>query len=144
VSYFDRHSGVAFLGDTGGVRAPNARLVVPPTPPPDIEPDLWRASIGLVRRWSASHVFITHFGAFADVTFHLDDLLARLDRYSGFAAAILAEPGDDAAHEAAFVKMVGDELRGQLGEDGANAYQAAIQFDHCWHGLARYWRRRAS
>ncbi len=144
VSYFDRTSGVAFVGDTGGIRAPRSRLVVPPTPPPDIEPDLWRGSIEQIRRWAPSHVFITHFGAYDDVPFHLDDLVARLDRYSRLAAGILEAPGDDQAHEAVFVQAVLDEILGQLGEDGASAYGAAVQIDHCWQGLARYWRKRAS
>ncbi len=143
VSYFDRTSGVAFVGDTGGIRAPDARLVVPPTPPPDIDPDLWRASVEQIRRWEPSFVFVTHFGAYHDVAFHLEDLIGRLDRYSSLASSVLNAPGDDATHEAEFVRAVLDEIRGALGSDGAKAYGAAVQFDHCWQGLARYWRTRS-
>jgi glyoxylase-like metal-dependent hydrolase (beta-lactamase superfamily II) len=144
VAYFDRTSAVAFMGDTGGVRAPHARLVVPPTPPPDIDPVLWHSSVETVRRWGPSHVFITHFGAYDDVTFHLDDLLGRLDRYSELASRIVVMDGDDGAREARFVEQVRNEIRGQLGDEVANDYRAAIQFEHCWQGLARYWRRRSA
>src|SRR5262245_1098688 len=36
VSYLDRSSGVAFIGDTAGIRRGERGVIVPPTPPPDI------------------------------------------------------------------------------------------------------------
>jgi len=49
VSYL--HEGTAFVGDVGGVRIPPAELVVPPTPPPDIDIEAWHESIRLVAGW---------------------------------------------------------------------------------------------
>src|SRR4029077_15481114 len=37
VSYFDNADGVAFVGDTTGVRIDNAPYILPATPPPDID-----------------------------------------------------------------------------------------------------------
>jgi glyoxylase-like metal-dependent hydrolase (beta-lactamase superfamily II) len=44
ISFFDGSSGVAFVGDTAGVSV-NDGYVLPPTPPPDIDLELWTASI---------------------------------------------------------------------------------------------------
>jgi glyoxylase-like metal-dependent hydrolase (beta-lactamase superfamily II) len=43
VSYFDTSSGTAFVGDAGGIRVGEPLLVLPPTPPPDIDVDAWYA-----------------------------------------------------------------------------------------------------
>jgi glyoxylase-like metal-dependent hydrolase (beta-lactamase superfamily II) len=47
VSYFDADSGVAFVGDTAGIRMPGS-VVIPPTPPPDIDLERWRDSLAAI------------------------------------------------------------------------------------------------
>jgi len=42
VSYFNADSGVAFVGDTAGVRLDEGGFIVPPTPPPDVDLEAWR------------------------------------------------------------------------------------------------------
>ena len=64
VSYFDAESGVAFVGDTGGVCI-DGGYVLPPTPPPDIDLEAWRASLDRIQAWSPDSLFITHFGPIA-------------------------------------------------------------------------------
>ena len=44
VCYFDVASRVAFVGDTAGIRRGSGVYVMPPTPPPDIDLEAWRAS----------------------------------------------------------------------------------------------------
>src|SRR5437016_11979676 len=51
VSYFDRDSGVAFVGDTAGVRLMAGGFVMPPTPPPDVDLDAWQHSLASIERW---------------------------------------------------------------------------------------------
>ena len=51
VSYFHEESGTAFVGDVAAVRIPGVDLVVPPTPPPDIDIETWLESIDLVESW---------------------------------------------------------------------------------------------
>src|SRR4051812_50057723 len=62
VSYFDAASGIAFVGDTAGVSI-DGGYVLPPTPPPDIDLELWRAGGGRLQRGAAAAPFMTHFGA---------------------------------------------------------------------------------
>ena len=77
VSYFDRSSGVAFVGDTAGMSI-DGGYVLPPTPPPDIDLDLWRGSIAAIDAWSPGTLFLTHFGPVVRVATHLQTLLDNL------------------------------------------------------------------
>ena len=54
VSYLDRSSGVAFVGDVAGVRI-DGGFVLPPTPPPDIDLEKWRGSLDAIERLVARH-----------------------------------------------------------------------------------------
>ena len=51
VCYLHEESGTAFVGDVAAVRIPPSNLVVPPTPPPDIDIETWEDSIGIVEGW---------------------------------------------------------------------------------------------
>src|SRR5258708_5848370 len=48
VSYFSADSGIAFVGDTAGIRRQAGRFVLPPTPPPDIDLEAWRGSLARI------------------------------------------------------------------------------------------------
>ena len=52
VSYLHEASGTAFIGDVAAVKIPGVELVVPPTPPPDIDIEAWIDSIGVVEAWA--------------------------------------------------------------------------------------------
>ena len=53
VCYLHEESGTAFVGDVAAVRIPGVDLIVPPTPPPDIDVEAWEDSIGDRRRLAA-------------------------------------------------------------------------------------------
>src|SRR5947207_3402083 len=44
VTYWDRKSGTAFVGDTAGIRIEGEAFLLPATPPPDIELEIWLRS----------------------------------------------------------------------------------------------------
>ncbi len=50
VCYLHEDSGTAFVGDVAACRIPPSSLVVPPTPPPDIDVETWEESIAIRRR----------------------------------------------------------------------------------------------
>ena len=146
VSYFERESGTAFAGDTAGIRIAPWPVVVPPTPPPDIDVELWRESIRRLRAWRASRVFLTHFGAFGDVDAHFDDLERRLREMAERVRRSLDEPADsDEERTQRFAAAMRQSLREALRDEGAFArYDQSIPFGHNWAGLARYWRKKTT
>jgi glyoxylase-like metal-dependent hydrolase (beta-lactamase superfamily II) len=142
VSYFDRSSGVAFVGDTAGVCI-NGGYVLPPTPPPDIDLELWTASAAAIEAWSPHTLFLTHFGPITAATRpHLQTLLENLTTFAGFVRASLDEPGTDDERGRRFAEQVTRELRRQMTEAQLASYSLAAPPELLWLGLARYWRKR--
>ena len=45
VCYLHEDSGTAFVGDVAACRIPPSRLIMPPTPPPDIDVEVWEESL---------------------------------------------------------------------------------------------------
>jgi glyoxylase-like metal-dependent hydrolase (beta-lactamase superfamily II) len=145
VSYFEEASGTLFAGDTGGIRTGAPLLVIPPTPPPDIDVAAWMASLSRIRQWAPARVFVTHFGGFDDPAAHLADLEEHLRLEAEWVRELLAdETLDDARRQAAFAGRMIEMFRGVLpDEEWVERYTLAVPMDHCWQGLARYWRKKA-
>lgn len=142
VSFLDRDSGVAFVGDVAGVRPVAAPFVLPPTPPPDIDIDVWRDSIERVRQWRASTLFVTHFGAYDDPDAHLDAIRTHLPAMAGIARRCIEAGGDDAEQQDRFLADLRIYMERHLPAGDVDAYGNAAPLDQCWLGLARYWRKR--
>jgi glyoxylase-like metal-dependent hydrolase (beta-lactamase superfamily II) len=143
VSYLVVDAGVAMVGDTAGVRLREGSFVLPPTPPPDVDVELWRGSLKRIGAWHADTLFITHFGPASPVEPHLTELEDHLEWTSGLAKASLAREGTDEEREQWFTDQVRTVLRRKAGTNEAPAYEVAGRFDLNWRGLARYWRKRA-
>jgi glyoxylase-like metal-dependent hydrolase (beta-lactamase superfamily II) len=141
VSYFSGDTGIAFVGDTAGVRLQAGQFIMPPTPPPDIDLEAWRGSFARLGAWHPETLFITHFGPFAPAAAHLTEMADRLELTSGLAKASLERPGSDDDREAWFTDEIRRELRRRMSESDAQAYEVAGRFDLSWRGLARYWRK---
>jgi glyoxylase-like metal-dependent hydrolase (beta-lactamase superfamily II) len=132
VSYL--HDGTAFVGDVAGVQITPGSLVIPPTPPPDINLELWHESIELVRSWRPERLAMTHFGPAGDVDEHLDEVGRRLDRWAALARDSERDEFIDAVHE---------EIAAGVLDGVAGAYEEAAAADQLYMGLERYWRKRA-
>lgn len=144
VSYFETSSGTAFAGDTGGIRVGPPLLVLPPTPPPDIDVEAWDASLALIRAWGPRRIFITHFGGFDQPLDHLADLEARLhDMASTVRMLLLDQTLDDGERQRRFVDWMVAMFRERVpDEDWVKRYEASVPLAHCWQGLARYWQKK--
>lgn len=132
VAYLHEPTRVAFVGDVGGVRI-EAGPVLPPTPPPDIDLEAWRASIDLVAGWSPERLAITHFGLFDDVRAHLHAIRVALERWATLAREVDGE---------AYADAIEDEVRAHCSPRLATAYLDAMPPHTLWPGLHRYWSRR--
>lgn len=142
VSFFDRASGVAFVGDTAGVCIKDG-YVLPPTPPPDIDLDLWQQSIARIEAWSPATLFITHFGPLNNVRTHLQTLSHNLAAAAERARELLAEPGSEDEREARFLGELELALRRHGTDATIASYHVAAPPHVLWLGLARYWRKRS-
>jgi len=144
VSYFLPDAGIAFVGDTAGICRASGRVVLPPTPPPDIDLEAWRSSTDRILRWNPDVLFLTHFGPQGSPRVHFGDLWARMDDWSRRVRASLDRPGTDTERAQRFTEEVMDDLARATSRAEAEAYAAAGRFDFSWAGLARYWRKKGS
>lgn len=143
VSYYDSSSGIAFVGDTAGICI-NGGYILPPTPPPDIDIELWAGSARRIEAWQPRTLFLTHFGPSpVPPAPHLATLLDHLQTTSALARATLAEEGSDAERRARFADEIRRELRRHMTDAQMASYAVAAPFEMLWDGLARYWRKRA-
>lgn len=143
VSYFNRDTGIAFVGDTAGVKLHTEGFVLPPTPPPDIDLEAWHDSINRIEAWRPDTLFLTHFGPYSQAERHLSELRDHIALTADLVKTSLGREGEDAAREQWFADQLTRELQRKSNEDG-RAYQAAARFDLNWRGLARYWRKKIS
>lgn len=141
VSYFDASSGVAFVGDVAGVCA-SGGYVLPPTPPPDVDLDLWRSSADRILEWAPSTLFLTHFGPVTRVRPHLAELFDNLAMTAARVRESLNGSGSDDEKSERFAEWLRQQLRRTMTDAEVDAYIVAAGFKYLWYGLARYWRKR--
>src|SRR5713101_4600905 len=142
VSYFDAAEGLAFVGDTAGIRIANALTILPITPPPDIDPEALAKSWELIQKWRPERLFLTHFCAADHIGEHLARLREGLEEWSVAVRDSLKNGQDDAERAKQFAQHVTTKLKRHLSEQDANCYARGAALELCWYGLARYWRKR--
>ena len=127
VCYLDR-DGTLYAGDAAGVRIQPGRHVMPPTPPPEFDLELWQQTIDEIERRSPERLALIHFGVADDPGRHLADL--RLELYD-WAEFVLG-----GADEQEFVAY-GRAALANAGEDVAT-YDIAMPLWQSYRGLARW------
>jgi glyoxylase-like metal-dependent hydrolase (beta-lactamase superfamily II) len=139
VCYLHEESGTAFVGDVAACRIPPSGLIMPPTPPPDINVEVWEESLDLVAGWSPQRLALTHFGAVEDdVPGYLDGVRSRLREEAGLAREM---PQD--AYEQSLQRRIREQLTGEgLGEETIAELLQAVPTAYQWSGLDRYWKKR--
>ena len=80
-------NGTAYCGDAAGVRIQPHALVVPPTPPPEVDVDAWQTTIAEIERREPNELALIHFGIVRDPAEHLAQLRRRLDEWAERVAA---------------------------------------------------------
>ena len=145
VSYFEASGGLAFVGDTCGVRLGSSPFVMAPTPPPDIDLAAWDQSLRRILAWSPQTLFLTHFGpAPTPPAEHVEALREALDFSARTVRDALAQhpdPADDGLAASVFAEAVRRRMRERLSAAEVRAYELGAPLDHCYLGLARFWRK---
>ncbi|MBI2835111.1 MAG: MBL fold metallo-hydrolase [Acidobacteria bacterium] len=142
VSYFDPDSRIAFVGDTGGIRRGHPKFVMPPTPPPDINLELWETSLRRIEAWDPAVLFVTHFGPYDDARNQLQELRSNLAATSAIVQRILRAGASEEDGATMFRQEVRRVLLRYMNEGEAEAYERAGPLTLNWQGLARYWRKK--
>ncbi len=144
VSYLDKQRGVLFSGDVAGVRIPPSKLVWPPTPPPDIDIEVWHESIAKLRAADPQRLLLTHFGPVDDVTEHLDQLDQRLERWKSLFQELQKE---DLGRQELIDRLSQDALDEMLAAGESGDAQGSVSnvtpFGMAVDGLTRYFRKNA-
>ena len=128
ISYF--RDGTLLAGDAAGVRMPGSPYILPVSPPPDIDIEIWHETVQAIRARKPERLALIHFGLHEDVDSHLDRLDVELDRW----AARVRDGMDQEAFVAAARADAGAE---------AGDYDQVAPFWQSWHGLRRYWDKRS-
>jgi glyoxylase-like metal-dependent hydrolase (beta-lactamase superfamily II) len=140
VCYFHEESGTAFTGDVAACRIPPSNLVMPPTPPPDINVEQWLESIDTVAGWNPSRLALTHFGAIEkDVPGYLDEVRERLREEARLAKELRRED-----YEGDLQRRIREQMTAEgLGEETIAELLQAVPTAYQWPGLDRYWTKKA-
>jgi len=140
VCYFHAESGTAFVGDVAACRIPPSSLIVPPTPPPDIDIEVWEQSLDTVASWNPQRLALTHFGAVEDdVRGHIEAVRAKLREEAELARQMTKEEYD-ADNENRIRRRLAEE---GIGEETVDELLQAVPTAYQWSGLDRYWRKKA-
>ena len=132
VLYHDPETGDAYTGDVAGCRVPPADLAAAPTPPPEIEVEVWLESIQMLRELEPKRICMTHFGANEDA----EGQLARVEAW-------LKDAAEESSHgdPERFAEWLHARFDAEGGEI-AERLRQAMPPDQLWQGLERYWRKR--
>ena len=108
------------------------KYVIPPTPPPEFDLDVWQQTIDEIERRQPERLALIHFGVADDPQRHLADLRLELYDYTEFVLG--------GATEEEFVAY-GQEEIANAGED-MGVYGTAIPLWQSYRGLARWAEKR--
>ncbi len=149
VAYYEADTATAWVGDVGGIRIPPGGPI-PVTPPPDIDVEMWNASMERVLAWEPQRIVPTHFGPSDDPPAHFAHLRRDLSRWAERVRRSLEDeegpgepdPSRDGERARRFAEWVEADVRARMPAESVDAYKAAFGFEDAWWGLARYWRKR--
>jgi glyoxylase-like metal-dependent hydrolase (beta-lactamase superfamily II) len=143
VSYFDSSDGTAFVGDTAGFHVEGEPFVVPLAPPPDIDLEIWNASLDTIAARNPTRLFLTHFGYSNNPAAHIAEYRKNLQRWGALAGEILRSTPDAQGALEKFVAAASVEIQQRLSAAEAQHYIFNCGLSLTWLGLARYHRKRA-
>jgi glyoxylase-like metal-dependent hydrolase (beta-lactamase superfamily II) len=144
VTYFDSQEGVAFAGDTTGIRIANGCYIMPAAPPPDIDLAIWNQSFDDILRRRPARLFLTHFGYAENPAEHIALFRERLRLWADITEkSLAAQPDNDDAALISFLAQTRAEMSKFLSAADAEQHAFAAGLPLSFLGLARHIRKRA-
>jgi glyoxylase-like metal-dependent hydrolase (beta-lactamase superfamily II) len=142
VTYWDRESRTALVGDTAGIRVEGDTFLLPATPPPDIDVEIWNQSLDTISSWNPERLFLTHFGFIGNPSEHIRLYQERLAEWSALTRRLMASGMETAEAEKAFVDSVASKIKLTLPADAAEHYIFNGGLRLSWLGLMRYVKKK--
>jgi glyoxylase-like metal-dependent hydrolase (beta-lactamase superfamily II) len=143
VAYWDPDSRIAFVGDNAGIRIEGKPYLLPATPPPDIDLELWNASLDTIASWNPERLFLTHFGYIDNPGEHIRLYRERLRAWAALTQELLESSESPEAAERRFIEEISRDVRGILPAEPAELYIFNGGLGLSWRGLVRYLKKRA-
>jgi len=142
VTYWDQASRTAFVGDTAGIRVEGDAFLLPATPPPDIDVEIWNQALDMIASWGPERIFLTHFGFIENPVEHIRLYKDRLAEWSALTRKLLESGVETSEAERQFVDAMASEIKSTLPMDAADHYIFNGGLRLSWLGLMRYVRKK--
>src|ERR1700730_12508992 len=142
VTYFDEQVGVAFAGDTAGIRITNGPYITPAPPPPDIDLVVWEDSFAAILDRQPSKLFVTHFGYAENPAKHIADFRERLHLWADITEKALTSAPDVQGALQFFLEQTQAEMLEYLSSADAEQHAFTAGLPLSFLGLARHIRKR--
>jgi len=143
VAYWDPASRIAFVGDNAGIRIEGKPYLLPATPPPDIDLELWNKSLDSIASWNPERLFLTHFGYIDNPAEHIRLYRDRLDDWAALTEQLMNSAESPEAAERLFIEEISKDVRGILPAEPAELYIFNGGLGLSWRGLVRYLKKRS-
>jgi glyoxylase-like metal-dependent hydrolase (beta-lactamase superfamily II) len=143
LSYWHAPSGIAFVGDNAGICIERNPYLLPATPPPDIELELWSATLDTIAALGPERLFLTHFGYVENPSEHIRAFRARLKEWAALVQRLLDSSDSLEAAEASFIEQISREIRSAMPAEFAELYIFNGGLGLSWRGLVRYLRKKS-
>jgi glyoxylase-like metal-dependent hydrolase (beta-lactamase superfamily II) len=144
VIFYDVHSGELFAGDAAGVRLQGVDYVRPPTPPPDINLEVWSHTIDKMKQLRPDVLYLAHFGPVNMPIKHLERLREKLFSWGDFVVGAMRDgKGEDEIVEMLTRHANTDLLRAAGNDERAlKRYDLGANYQMSVQGYTRYWRKK--
>jgi glyoxylase-like metal-dependent hydrolase (beta-lactamase superfamily II) len=144
VTYFDEQEGIAFAGDTAGIRIANGPYIMPATPPPDIDLAVWEQSFAAILDRRPSKLFVTHFGYAENPEKHIAAFRERLHLWANITEKALRSTSELEVALQSFLDQTQTEMLEYLSPAAAEQHAFTAGLPLSFLGLARHIRKRSA
>jgi glyoxylase-like metal-dependent hydrolase (beta-lactamase superfamily II) len=147
IALVDSTSGAVFTGDALGIHLPDARVLRPATPPPDVDVELGVQSIERIRARAETLLLFSHFGPVTSVEELCSLASSRLRRWADIVRQALDET-DDLDRITELLERQTDHEFDVAREAGTaidmDRYETLSSMRMNASGLVRYWKKRSA
>jgi glyoxylase-like metal-dependent hydrolase (beta-lactamase superfamily II) len=145
VVFHDTEYGVVFVGDVAAIRMPGYDYILPPTPPPDIDLELWSQSLERVRGLHPKTIYLAHFGPFSDVEAHLTRTRDQLHAWGDVVRGALERGQEREEIRQTLQQHAIREITETTGDENAvGRYATAGPFGMSADGYIRYFQKKTA